>query len=509
VLITAFSVLQRYVLSRTAVRIDAETLDFISSRMLALPLRYFATRRTGDIERRLAGMRQVRQFVVQSGVEAITALAQLVAALILMFIYDVVLGLVFVATIPLYGVLLRVSQKRLRPMFDSLEQAFGRYSSRQIDAIKGIETVKTMGAEAALRRLLLDQFSGLTQRLFRADFAVMLYEGAVRMITLLSLALFLWIGALRVLGGDLTLGQLVSFNALVVLANGPILVLMTMWDQLQLGSVLATRLNDILENEPEQRDGDSDLRPVPTLSGRVRFENVSFAYPAPIPVPIVKSVDLDIAPGTTVALVGRSGSGKSTIVKMIAGLLEPTDGRVLLDDVDLTTLRYGDLRRQIGFVLQESYLFDDTIKANIAFGDEEPDMERVVWAAEVASARTFIERLPLGYDTMTGESGHGFSGGQRQRIAIARALYRRPPILIFDEATSALDTESERAVKENMDQLFEGRTSFVIAHRLSTIRDADVILVVERGEIVEQGTHEELMTRKGLYYYLSSQQLQL
>jgi ATP-binding cassette subfamily B protein len=210
-----------------------------------------------------------------------------------------------------------------------------------------------------------------------------------------------------------------------------------------------------------------------------------------------------------VAIVGRSGSGKTTLIKCLAGLLEPTEGAILYDGIDLKSLNYRDLRRKIGFVLQENHLFDDTIARNIAFGEEEPDLDAVMWAAQVANAREFIEQLPFGYDTRIGESGLALSGGQRQRVAIARAIYNRPPVLVFDEATSALDTESERAVKENIDQLLEGRTSFVIAHRLSTVRDADLILVLERGRLVEEGRHEDLMKRQGLYYFLVSQQLGL
>jgi ATP-binding cassette subfamily B protein len=205
--------------------------------------------------------------------------------------------------------------------------------------------------------------------------------------------------------------------------------------------------------------------------------------------------------------VGRSGSGKTTMAKCLAGLLEPTDGTIQFDGLDLKTLNYRDLRRQIGFVLQDSYVFADTIGRNIAFGDDEPDMTRVTWAAQAASAQEFIDRLPFGYDTRIGETGIALSGGQKQRIAIARAIYHKPPILVFDEATSSLDTESERAVQENIDALLRGRTSFVIAHRLSTVRNADKIIVLERGRLVEQGTHEELMRRQGLYYYLASQQL--
>jgi ABC-type multidrug transport system fused ATPase/permease subunit len=213
--------------------------------------------------------------------------------------------------------------------------------------------------------------------------------------------------------------------------------------------------------------------------------------------------------GATVAIVGRSGSGKTTLVECLAGLLEPTSGTIRYDGLDMRTLRYRELRRQIGFVLQDTYLFDDTIAHNIALDESYPDMERVVWAARVANAHEFIERLPLGYDTRVSEAGVPLAGGQRQRIAIARAVYHRPPVLNLDEATSSLDSESERAVQENLDRLLDGRTSFVIAHRLSTVRDADVIFVLEKGHVVEQGTHDGLMARRGLYWYLVSQQLEL
>ena len=300
---------------------------------------------------------------------------------------------------------------------------------------------------------------------------------------------------------------MVAFNSLVAMANTPILTLLSMWDNWQFAAVLLSRMNDIFESEPEQGHDHSHLKPVRTLEGRVRLQNVSFQYGGPDSTRILEDISIDIPAGKTVAIVGRSGSGKTTLVKCLSGMLEPGEGAIYFDGVEQKRLCYRDLRRQIGFVLQENYLFDDTIAKNIAFGEEEPEMERVEWAAKIANAHEFTQRLPLGYETRIGETGIALSGGQRQRIAIARAVYNKPPILILDEATSALDTESEKAVKENMDQLLEGRTSFVIAHRLSTIRNADLILVIEKGKLVEQGTHEELMERQGLYYYLSSQQI--
>ena len=507
--ITGATVIQSYLLSKVAVRFDVATLDFLTGRLLDLPMSYFATRRTGDIERRLLGARQVRAFFIQSGVHALTSATQLLAALGLMLVYSWKLALVYLATVPAYGGLMRFSAKRLRPMYDNLEEAYGRYSSGQIDAIRGIETVKALAAETSLRRLMLGRFQALADRVFRTEFLVLAYQGSLQLVAFASFGLFLLVGSIQVVHGNLSLGEFVAFNALVALATGPLLTLLALWDQGQLARVLFDRLDDVLGPEPEQGADRGHLRPVSTLEGRIELHGVGFRYGGPEAPAILEGLTLAVEPGETVALVGRSGSGKTTLIKLLAGLLEPTEGEIRFDGFELRTLDYRTLRRQIGFVLQESYLFDDTIGGNIAFGEERPDPARVAWAARAANAHEFVERLPLGYETRVGESGLRLSGGQQQRIAIARALYHRPPILLFDEATSALDTESERAVKESLDELLVGRTSFVIAHRLSTVRDAHRIVVLERGRVVESGTHDELMARQGLYFYLASQQLEL
>jgi len=507
--ITGATLVQGYLLSKVAVRFDVATLDFLTGRLLDLPMSYFSTRRTGDIERRLLGARQVRAFFIQSGVQALTSATQLLAALGLMLFYSWKLALVYLATVPVYAGLMRFSAKRLRPMYDNLEEAYGRYSSGQIDAIRGIETVKALAAEEALRRLMLSRFQSLADRVFRTEFLVLAYQGSLQLVAFASFGLFLLAGAVEVVHGNLSLGEFVAFNALVALATGPMLTLLSLWDQGQLARVLFDRLDDVLRPEPEQGADRARLRTVSTLGGRVELHGVGFRYGGPEAPAILEGVSLTVEPGETVALVGRSGSGKTTLIKLLAGLLEPTEGEIRFDGFELRTLDYRTLRRRIGFVLQESYLFDDTIAANIAFGETTPDPAKVAWAAKAANANEFVERLPLGFDTRVGESGLRLSGGQQQRIAIARALYHRPPILLFDEATSALDTESERAVKESLDELLVGRTSFVIAHRLSTVRDANRIIVLERGRLVESGTHDELMARQGLYFYLASQQLEL
>jgi ATP-binding cassette subfamily B protein len=509
VLLTLALVVQRYLLSFLAVRVDAATLDFLTRKLLALPLSYFQRRRTGDIQRRLEGVRQVREFLVQSGVRALTAALQVVAALAVMLCYSGVLFLVFLLTAPLYALLLLFSLRWLRPLFFTLEEAFGKYYSYQIDAIKGVETVKALGGETGLRELMLKEFLGVARQEFRADFTILCYQGAIQAVTVLSMILFLWVGAYQVMAGRLTIGGLVAFSALVALANEAIVTLLPLWDSFQKSAVLLNRLHDIFENEPEQGEDRSRLLPVRALEGRIHLHNLGFQYSGPDSPWILEGISLEVPAGKRVAIVGRSGSGKTTLMKCLTGLLEPTTGTVSYDGVDLKTLNYRELRRQIGFVLQENYLFADTIARNIAFGEDEPDMDQVLWAARVANAAEFIERLPLGYETKVGETGLALSAGQRQRLAIARALYHRPAVLVFDEATSSLDTESERAVRDNLDQLLVGRTAFVIAHRLNTVRDADVILVLEKGKLVEQGTHEELMARQGLYYYLSSEQLGL
>ncbi len=497
--------LQRLALVGATATFDIGTLDFMTERLLALPMSYFATRRVGDIERRLTGVRQIRRLVVQQGIAALTAATQVIVGVAIMFVLSPVLAAIFLVVMPLYGLAMRYSARRLRPLYAAVEESYGRYASDQVDLLKGIETVKTSATEGALRRRLRRVFEEFTVRTAASQRTIARYGSVVQVISLLTYSSFVFLGSIEVHDHRLSLGAFVAFTTLVMLTTGPLVGLLSIWDDVQVSAVLLNRIADVLEHEPEQGEDHGRLLPVPTLEGRVQLIDLTY-QPANSDEPVLAHLNLDIAPGTTVAIVGRSGSGKSTLLRLLAGLIEPTSGRVLFDRVDSTLLSYTELRRKIGFVLQQPYVFAATIAENIGLGDDAPEMQAVRDAARTADLAELVDHLPLGYGTLVGDRGLPLSGGQAQRLAIARALYRRPPLLLFDEATSALDTESEAIVKRNIDRLMENRTAFVVAHRLSTVRNADLIVVLEAGHIAEKGTHEELVERRGIYYYLYSQQ---
>jgi subfamily B ATP-binding cassette protein HlyB/CyaB len=314
----------------------------------------------------------------------------------------------------------------------------------------------------------------------------------------------LWTGAYLVIGGDLSIGQLIAFNMLSAQVTGPLLRIVNLWQEFQQVGISVQRLGDVLNTTPEP-SYNPNRTTLPHVAGQIVFDRVGFRY-RPDGPEVLKTVSFAIEPGQIIGIVGRSGSGKSTIAKLIQRLYVPERGRVLVDGVDLAQVDPAWLRRQVGVVLQENVLFHRSVRDNIALTDPGLAMDAVIKAAKLAGAHEFILELPAGYDTLVGEHGCSLSGGQRQRIAIARALVANPRILIFDEASSALDYESEAIIQQNMVEICKGRTVFIIAHRLSTVRPAHRIYVIDKGEIVEDGTHEDLLKRNGFYARLNKHQ---
>jgi ATP-binding cassette subfamily B protein len=317
----------------------------------------------------------------------------------------------------------------------------------------------------------------------------------------------LWFGAWLVIQNDLTIGQLVAFNMLLGNIIRPFQRLVVLWNQFQEVVISSERINDVLEAEPEEDLQHQPRQFLPRLQGHIKFENVTFRYHPESDINVLENLSFEILPEQTVAVVGRSGSGKTTLTKMILGLYLPTDGKVLIDAQDVTSISLRSLRSQIGVVDQDTFLFGGTIRENISIAHPEATLEEIITAASLAGADEFIKLLPTGYETQIGEGGGMLSGGQRQRLAIARALLGNPRLLLLDEATSHLDAESERIIQNNLKTILKGRTSLIIAHRLSTVRHADLILVLDRGLLVESGTHDELIARRGHYFYLNEQQL--
>jgi subfamily B ATP-binding cassette protein HlyB/CyaB len=318
----------------------------------------------------------------------------------------------------------------------------------------------------------------------------------------------LWVGANLVLSRELTIGQLIAFNALMGSVLAPLMGLVGLWSMLNDAAVAMERLGDVLDLEPEQKPEDLATRvALPDLRGDIRFEGVYFRYGGSETAYVLENINLEIKPGELIAIVGRSGSGKTTLAKLLVGFYLPTEGKLTVDGYDINVIDKEYYRAQVGYVMQTNLLFSGTIAENIASGDESPDRRRIEEVAKRADAHGFIAKMPLSYEQTVGERGMGLSGGQMQRLCIARALYHDPRLLVFDEATSALDSQSESNIMANMDDILQGRTAVIIAHRLSTIMRADKILVLYEGKVVEQGKHEELVERRGMYYELVQKQL--
>jgi subfamily B ATP-binding cassette protein HlyB/CyaB len=498
-------ILRSYLFSHTTNRVDVILGAKLFHHLLALPLKYFEIRRVGDTVARVRELENIRQFLTGSALTVVLDLFFATVFIIAMFFYSVTLSLITLAALPFFVGLSLLVTPLLKQRLNHKFACGAEVQSYLVESITGIHTVKSLAIEPQLNHKWEGLMANYVKASFKTSILGNMANTTAQFIQKISTLSILWFGAHLVMDGKLTVGQLIAFQMLAGRVTDPVLRLANLWQDFQQVRLSIERLGDVL-NCPREPGFNPNRTLLPPIKGQVTLENLSFRYRNEGPL-ILDRINVTIEPGTTVGIVGRSGSGKSTLTKLIQRLYIPENGRMLIDGVDLAQVEPAWLRRQIGVVLQENFLFNGSIRENIAAVDPGAPMERIIQAAKLAGAHEFILELPEGYDTNVGERGTSLSGGQRQRIAIARTLVSNPKIIIFDEATSALDYQSERIIQENLQQICKGRTVFIIAHRLSTVRDADTILVVEKGRIIEQGSHQQLMmNEQGAYYNLYTQQ---
>lgn len=502
-----FLALRRYLLFHTANKLDLTLIVSFITHILKLPLSYFESRYVGDLTSRIAENRKIRQFITTDALTVILDIGNIFLFAGLMFYYSWKLSFIALSIVPI----LLVTTLVFTPLLKSLSrQVFGagaKESSYLIEFLSGISTIKSLAIDQSVRfhwENLINKYINVsfTNQMLqeKLSLGVSLSEGIISTLVLL-------LGVWYVIHNQLTLGELIAFNMLVGQVIAPFKRLSLFWYDFQEIRIAIERCDDVLKAKPETGLVDRQLIDLKKFTGSVVFENVNFRYDTSREQNSIDNLSFEIMPGQTVAIVGKSGSGKTTISKLLLGLYLPQSGKIVLDDYCLSNLSLSSLRKQTAIVNQDIFLFGGTIKENLLIASPYATPEAIEKACTLACAKNFIDELPLRYDTQIGEGGGLLSGGQRQRLAIARALLRKPSLLILDEATSNLDTESERIIQENLRHVLANQTTLIIAHRLSTVKSADLILVMAQGKLIESGNHQELMARQQAYYYLASQQL--
>jgi ATP-binding cassette, subfamily B, bacterial HlyB/CyaB len=495
---TLLTGVRNYLFAHTTTRMDVELGARLFRHLVNLPIAYFAARRVGDSVARVRELENIRNFLTGQALTACIDLVFSVVFLAVMALYSVWLTMIVILSLGLYALISAV----MNPLFRSaLETKFSRGSDNHsflVESVSGCETVKAHAIEPQFARRWDTQLAAYVTAAFRVTTLGNLGQQLIQLVGKSVTLAILFFGANLVIAGKLTIGQLVAFNMLAQRVATPILRLAQLWQDFQQIGVSMNRLGDILNARTEIPPSSHAL---PPIEGVIDFEDVHFRYRADGPI-VLHDINLHIGAGEVIGVVGRSGSGKSTLTKLIQRLYVPERGRIRIDGIDLALADPAWVRRQMGVVLQENVLFNRSIRENIAISDPGLPLDEIIRVAKLAGAHDFICELREGYDSIVGEHGSGLSGGQRQRIAIARALVTNPRILIFDEATSALDYETERTLQQNMPSLCHGRTVIIISHRLSAIRQADRILAMDKGAIVEFGRHDELIRQQGLYAHL-------
>jgi ATP-binding cassette subfamily B protein len=502
------STVRAYLANFMVRNMDFAMMSHFFKHTLSLPFSFFAKRKTGDIFARFQENQTIRAFLTESTVTTALNLLMVFIYFTIMFLYNVKMTLVLIAFVIPIAALTVVATPKVKAYAREVFNTSTEARSYLMETLGGVETVKGMGIERPVRLKWEKKYAKALELQYKAQAFHILVGLASQLLNAATTIAVLWVGANLVLQRELTVGQLIAFNAFMGSVLAPLMGLVALWGQLNDAGVAMERLGDVLDLEPEQKPEDLPSRVMlPDLQGEINLEGIYFRYGGAETPYVLENISFSIKPGELLAIVGRSGSGKTTLAKMLVGFYVPTDGKLTVDGYDIGVIDKEYYRAQIGYVMQSNLLFSGTIAENIACGDDSPDRRHIEEVAKMADAHAFISKLPLGYEQVVGERGVGLSGGQIQRLCIARALYHDPRLLVFDEATSALDTQSESNILGNMQEILHGRTAVIIAHRLSTIMRADKILVLYEGAIVEQGRHEELLERKGMYYQLVQKQL--
>jgi ABC-type multidrug transport system fused ATPase/permease subunit len=507
---TIFSFMRVYLLTEVGERSLADMRKDVYAKLLSMPMSFFTEKRVGELSSRISSdLSQIQDAISFTLAEFLRGIFTLVIGLVFIFWISTKLALIMLAVVPVVAVLAVLFGMRIRKMSRKAQDQLAESGTIVNETFMGISIVKAFTSEATeIKRYVKSIYAVVNIAISNAR-----YRGAFISFMIFSvfgaIAFVMWYGANMIQSGELTMGSLTMFVIFSVFVGGTFAGFAEMFSQLQKTLGATQSIREILRSSGEQVEVEAHPANLSNmLKGNVRFDAVAFSYPSRPDVQVLKNITLSVSSGQQIAFVGTSGAGKSTIASLLLRFYEPTSGHVYFDEQDAGSFSLTQLRSQMAFVPQDVILFGGSIKENIGYGKPNATHDEIIQAAKQANAHEFIERFPEAYETIVGERGIKLSGGQRQRIAIARAILRNPAILILDEATSSLDSESEHLVQEALDNLMKNRTSFVIAHRLSTIRNADKIVVIDKGVVTEAGRHEELMQSNGLYRKLNEMQFE-
>ena len=505
---TAIDFIRRKILLHISTRINVSLISDFFIKLMKLPMKFFDTKLTGDLLQRIEDHRRIENFLTNQTISIIFSAFTFVIFSVVLFIYHIPILLVFLAGSILYGIWIRVFLKKRRQLDYKMFEQLGINRNVVYQLITGMQEIKLQGCEQRKRWEWEDVQADLFDVNMQALNLSQNQEAGGIFINELKNVLVTALAAAAVINGSLTLGMMLSIQYIIGQLNSPVEQLMNFIYQWQDVSISLDRMNEIHTQQNEE-DADRHVKALPENNTNIHIHDLCFKYDGARPDYVLEGIDLHIPQGKVTAIVGASGSGKTTLVKLLLGFYAPNEGEIRIGDENLSTFNLSWWRTQCGAVMQEGYLFSDTIARNIAISDDEIDLNRLRQAARVANIAEYVEKLPLGYNTKIGQDGQGVSQGQRQRILIARVVYKNPRFIFLDEATNSLDANNERAIVENLSAFYKGKTVIVVAHRLSTVKHADQIVVLDGGKIAETGTHAELTARHGKYYELVKNQLEL